>query len=53
MYQMRFEFDPALRFRGRTRGDFKQNEASPRYFTTGRTRQYLNLLVYFSLKYNK
>ena len=61
---MRFEIDPAPRFRGRTSSDFIPKKAHtrkgkqskprpPRYFTDGKTRSYLNLLVYFSLKYNK
>ena len=79
---MRFEFNPASKFRGRTRGDFEPQKAHthkskpsqagslrkgkssqarssckskqpqarlPRYFSDGRTRRYLNLLVYSPL----
>jgi hypothetical protein len=59
--EMRFEVDPTPRFRGRTSSDFIPKKAHtrkgkpskprpPRYFTDGRTRQYLNLLVYSPLE---
>jgi hypothetical protein len=58
---MRLEVEPASKFRGRASTDFKPKKAlnrkgesaaprPPRYFTDGNTRQYLNLLVKFSLR---